>query len=732
MTQEVISVSENFYVLSTSQRIDDRVRVLKSGDTFGVFDRFGDIERFGGGELGLYHRDTRFLSGFTLALEEVRPLLLSSSVKEDNVLLAVDLMNSDRLREDEVVIPRGTLHIFRSKCLWRAALYQRLRLHNYAAERAELKFSLQFAADFADIFEVRGMHREQRGRTLPTRVEGNSVMLGYEGLDGRVRHTRLRFDPPPDRLTESEAEFTTHLSPGESACYFCEVRCDLLPAGEKSRSTKPADDDARHYDTAIADAGQALKAAREEEPEIFSSNEQLNDWLNRSLADLHMMRTDTPYGQYPYAGVPWFSTAFGRNGIITALQCLWLNPALARGVLGYLAATQAEKLNPEQDAEPGKIMHETRDGEMAALGEVPFGLYYGSVDATPLFVMLAGAYYERTGDLDFARKIWPNVERALKWIDRYGDLDGDGLVEYSRRSPHGLVHQGWKDSVDSVFHENGDAAEGPIALCEVQGYVYAAKMGAAELSRALGKEEEAARLTAEAKALQDCFERKFWCEEIGTYALALDGEKRPCRVVSSNAGHCLFTGIASPERAPRVAACLTSEASFSGWGIRTVALGAARYNPMSYHNGSIWPHDNSLIAAGFSRYGLEKEAARVLTGLLDASLFFELHRLPELFCGFERRAGEGPTLYPVACNPQVWAAGAVFLLLQSSLRLTIDGRERRVTFSKTNLPEFLRGLEIRRLRVGEATLDLSLGRSEAGTNISVLQKTGDVEVIVYK
>ncbi len=731
MSQEVISVSENFYVLSTSQRIDDRVRVLKSGDTFGVFDRFGDIERVGGGELGLYHRDTRFLSTFTLGFERVRPLLLSSSVKEDNALLAVDLMNSDLLRGDEVVTPRGSLHIFRSKSLWRDGLYQRLRLHNYGAQRAELKFSLQFAADFADIFEVRGMHREKRGRALPTKVERDRVTLGYEGLDRRVRLTRLIFDPPPERLSESAVEFTTHLEPGESACYFCEIRCELLAVGEKPEPRKPGAK-ILHYESAASEATDAVKAAREEEPEIFSSNEQLNDWLNRSLADLHMMRTETPYGPYPYAGVPWFSTAFGRDGIITALQCLWLNPSLARGVLNYLAATQADTENPAQDAEPGKIMHETRDGEMAALGEVPFGRYYGSVDATPLFVMLAGACYERTGDLEFARKLWPHVKRALDWIDRYGDRDGDGFVEYARRSPHGLVHQGWKDSVDSVFHENGDPAEGPIALCEVQGYVYAAKMAAAELSRVLGDEERAARLTSEGKALQQQFEEKFWCEELSTYALALDGKKQPCRVVSSNAGHCLFTGIASPERARRVAASLTSEACFNGWGVRTVSTAAARYNPMSYHNGSVWPHDNSLIAAGFARYGREKEAEQVLTGFLDASLFFELHRLPELFCGFERRCGEGPTLYPVACNPQVWAAGAAFLLLQSSLRLTIHGHERRVVFSRTNLPGFLRELEIRRLRLGEGSVDLSLRRSEGRTNVSVTHKTGDIEVVVYK
>ena len=729
MRQEVIAVREDFYVLSTSSRIDDRVRVLKDGDTFAVFDRFGDIERFGGGQFGLFHKDTRFLSGFTVVFEGVRPLLLSSSVREDTALLVVDLMNTDVVRDDAVIIPHGSIHIYRAKLIWRETLYQRLRLHNYGPERAELRFAIDFAADFADIFEVRGMRREKRGRVLPAKVKDDAVALGYEGLDGRIRRTHLVFDPPPDRLNESGAEFAIDLETAD-ASWYCAISCEIDDSETQKRSKSP-----RHmlrYEEAANGAAQALKDARLAEPDVYTSNARFNDWLNRSIADLHMMRTKTPHGLYPYAGLPWFSTAFGRDGIITALQCLWFNPELAHGVLSYLAATQANAVNHEQDAEPGKILHETRDGEMAALGEVPFGRYYGSIDATPLFVMLAGDYYERTGDLDFAHRIWPNVERALDWIDRFGDRDGDGFVEYARRSAHGLVHQGWKDSFDSVFHENGEPAEAPIALCEVQGYVYAAKVGAAALARALGREEEARRLTNQAETLQARFEERFWCEDLSTYALALDGEKRPCRVRSSNAGHCLFTGIASPERAQRVAASLTSEESFAGWGIRTVAADAHHYNPMSYHNGSIWPHDNSLIAAGFARYGLETEARKILTGLLDSSLFFDLHRLPELFCGFARGAGEAPTLYPAACSPQAWAAGAVFLIFQSVLGLKISGRERRVVFSRNALPDFLDEVIIRQLRVGDASVDLAIARSNGRVSVSVTRKSGDLEVVVHE
>jgi glycogen debranching enzyme len=725
MAREVIRIRNEFYIRSSSPRVDVRTRVLKQGDTFAVFDRFGDIETFGSGELGLFYQDTRFLSRMTLRLGKDRPLLLSSTVREDNAVLAVDSTNPDVWRDSEIVIPRGTVHVFRSKIVWEKTCYERLRIHNYGRVAVDISFAIEFEADFADIFELRGMNRERRGRRLDTQVTKDGLVLAYEGLDNRLRRTRIVFDPPPTRLNQSVATFLIRLEPGKDASYRCAIACEV--DGDSRNEVTPC------YESAVEEAATALERLRAAEPQIFTGNEQFNDWLNRSLADLHMMRTETSYGPYPYAGVPWFSTVFGRDGIITALQCLWFDPSVARGVLAYLAATQADTHSPEQDAQPGKVLHEMRADEMATLGEVPFKRYYGSIDATPLFVMLAGAYHRRTGDRGLAESIWPNIERALEWIDRYGDSDGDGFVEYARTAKHGLIHQGWKDSHDAVFHRDGTSAEGPIALCEVQGYVYAAKTAASELAKLLGYAPRARDLSKQAEALRRRFEKAFWSDELSTYALALDGSKRSCQVRTSNAGHCLFAGVATPEHARRVATTLTDDTSFSGWGIRTVASTEARYNPMSYHNGSVWPHDNALIAAGFARYGLKELATMIVAGLLDASLFFDLHRLPELFCGFPRRLGESPTLYPVACAPQAWASGAIFLLLEACLGLSVSAPERTLVFSKPILPAFLPKVSIRDLRVGDARVDLLLTRHDEGdVGVNVLRRYGALEVLILK
>lgn len=709
-------------IVASSSLTEEHVEVLKQGGTFGLFDRYGDIHSLRTGSQGLYHEGTRFLSRFELTMNGERPLLLSSTVKEDNILLNVDLMNPDMTHEGQVEVTRGALHLSRTRFLWDGLCFERLRIHNYSLLPIPARLSISVDADFADLFEVRGTKRNRRGRRLETVTSKDGISLGYEGLDHVDRWVTVRCAPAPTTVHPGEILCDTLLPAGEVVQWEITISCDI---GRRSRGDLS-------YDRALVAVERALDSAKADDCLIVTSNEQCNVWLNRSLADLHMMVTDTPDGPYPYAGVPWFSTPFGRDGIITAFEFLWVNPTIARGVLAFLAATQAREVIPEQDAEIGKILHETRKGEMAALNEIPYGRYYGSVDATPLFVMLAGAYYERTGDQAFIAQIWPNIERALQWIDHAGDLDGDGFVEYSRRSKDGLVHQGWKDSQDAVFHADGRSAEGPIALCEVQGYVFAAKRGAAQLALLLGHTDQASRLLKEAARLRAQFERSFWCNDLSSYALALDGSKQPCRVKTSNAGHCLWTGIADYKHGMRTAKTLVGGDMFNGWGVRTVAASEDRYNPMAYHNGSVWPHDNALIAAGMASYGFKQGALKILSGLFEASQFLELHRLPELFCGFSRRSGEGPTLYPVACSPQTWSSVAVFLLLQSCLGLRIDAPHGCLTFSQPVLPPFLKHIEIKNLRIGDATVDLSLQGHAKDVGINILRREGRVEIVVTK
>ena len=442
------------------------------------------------------------------------------------------------------------------------------------------------------------------------------------------------------------------------------------------------------------------------------------------------MIVGNPEHDYPYAGVPWFSTVFGRDGIITALECLWLNPDIARGVLEFLASHQGN--SRESSVRSGTWQDSARDAQGRNVR--PWR------SAFPLLLRNGGCYsvvrYARslvtTSGRATARlieRLWPNLERALHWIDIYGDSDGDGFVEYSRRSKDGLVQQGWKDSNDSVFHADGRLAEGPIALCEVQGYVYAAKRGAAHLALVLGDRSKSSALESQAATLRNRFDEAFWCDEISTYALALDGKKRRCSVRTSNPGHCLYTGIASTDHAFRVAHSLLKKECFSGWGIRTVATGEARYNPLSYHNGSVWPHDNALIAAGLAGYGFKEMAGEILSGLLAVSTFVDLNRLPELFCGLDRRTREGPTLYPVACAPQAWAAGAAFLLLQSCLGLSLDAEKKQIRLDGPYLPEAIPELWLRDLRVADACVDLFLERRNDLVRLQILHKRGEVEII---
>ena len=706
-----------FYIAGTATSSRAR-RTLKHGDCFAIVDSYADIGATTDASDGLFFRDTRHLSHLEVLIDGQQPLLLGSNIRDDNSILTVDLTNPDLYLDQKLVLPKDVLHLVRTLFLWQGTAYQRLRIENHGDRPFDVRVSFVFACDFADLFEVRGMRRKRRGIASST-IHGNTqVSLNYKALDGSTRRTMILFDPVPTQLSGDLAFYAFQLQPHETRSVCMTAKCEC---GSNERPPLP-------FGKGMRAAFRERKTASRGMTTITTSNQVFNEVLCRSMADLAMLTTDTPEGPYPYAGIPWYSTTFGRDGLITALQMLWCDTRMAKGVLKRLAAFQAVKFDPPSDAEPGKILHEMRSGEMAALHEVPFGLYYGSADATPLFVLLAGLYVEHTGDIKTLRELWPNIEAALAWIDGPGDSDGDGFVEYYRADDQGLVNQGWKDSHDAIFHADGSIALGPIALCEVQGYVYAAKRLAARCARRLNKLALSEALDAQATKLAERFEAAFWCGNIGTYALALDGQKRPCCVRTSNAGQVLFSGIAAPERAEAVMQGLMRPSFFSGWGIRTVAREERRYNPMSYHNGSVWPHDNSLIAAGFARYGHKDAIDRVFNGLFAAATYMDLRRLPELYCGFQRGRERGPTLYPVACSPQAWAAGTPLLLLQASLGLEFDPDRNEILLRKPRLPPFLEEVTLRSLRLGQSTVDLLLHRHNDQVSVQILRNEGQIRV----
>ncbi|GAA4454550.1 amylo-alpha-1,6-glucosidase [Novipirellula rosea] len=722
---KVQSGTTDWDVQAKNNRAPANSQVLKQGDTFAIVDQLGEIGGAGDSEQGVYHLGTRFLSTWELLINNKRPLLLNSTMKEDNSSFVVQ-MTTPELPQPDHVLPQGTLHVFRSMLLDGGTFYEHLRLKNYSRSPVDLEVEYRFASDFRDIFEVRGEHRAQRGELLEAKVDKSAVALAYHGLDDQKREVNVAFDGKVKIIEPRRCVLQVHLGGGEETTLHATAECHT----EKSGYVKKPDTPSRSHAEAVTGWSNRLRQTEAERVEIFTSNEEFNGWLNRSNADLDMLISDTIYGRYPYAGVPWFATPFGRDGIITALETLWVRPKLARGVLSFLAATQATEVDPSIESEPGKIVHEMRDGEMAALGEVPFKRYYGTVDATPLFVILAGQYYRRTGDREFIEFIWHNIRRAVNWIDEYGDVDGDGFVEYQSHNERGLTHQCWKDSNDSIFHSDGRDAKGAIAVSEVQGYVYQAKLLAAELADVMDDAAWASELRQQAVRLKEDFNARFWVPSIGTFAIALDGDKMACKVRNSNAGHLLFSGIVDPCHAASVAATLTDERAFNGWGIRTISAGEVRYNPMSYHNGSIWPHDTAMCAAGLARYGFRDECARVIAGLFDASLFNDLHRLPELFCGFDRMPGHAPTLYPVACSPQAWATGAAFLLLQSILGLTFSPTKPQVQFENPRLPDFLNWVRIQNLRIGDGVVDLAFHRHPRDVGMNVERKEGDLQIVV--
>jgi glycogen debranching enzyme len=689
---------------------------LKDANAFLLTDALGDIDS---PDAGLFWDDTRMLSRLQLQVADSRPSLLGAAVSQDNVLFTAHLTNRPLPAPGEHSIPQGVIHLERTRFLWSGQLYERLKITNFSGRDAQLPLAVRFAADFADIFEVQGHVRERRGEPLAPEVRVAAVRLAYSGLD-RLRAVEIRFSVAPLSLSGEEAQLCIGVQRGRAAELFIEIGAET--------AARPT---AQRFEEALQAASSGMKARTEVGAAVISSGRLFEQWLDKSRSDLALLTTELPTGPYPYAGIPWFATPFGRDAIITALQTLWLKPQLAAGVLRFLASTQAHQTSAFRDSEPGKILHEMRRGEMAALQEVPFGQYYGGVDTTPLFVMLAGAYESSTGDAALIDTLWPNLVAATGWMERRMDQSGCGFIDYARATGSGLLNQGWKDSRDSIFHADGRFPPPPISVVEVQGYAYAAFRGMSRLAAARAEGELSVAWAARARRLRAEIERRFWIPELNFYALAIDGEGNPCCVHASNAGHLLYCEVPSPERGALVANALLGERFASGWGIRTLAEGEARYNPMSYHNGTVWPHDTALCAAGIARYADRGAVIDVLSQMFEAATQFAM-RLPELYCGFPRTPGQGPTAYPVACIPQAWSCGSVFMLLQACLGLEIDGTRKEVRIEKPLLPIGIEAIEVCDIAVGDAHIDLRFERVQQQVIVAPARDSGSgVQVYVH-
>jgi glycogen debranching enzyme len=725
-SRTIIKVGSDFYIHASSLTSWRATRVLVNGESFAVFEVGGDILEMPHEPLGFFYRDTRYLSRFELKIAGETPYHLNSYASRENAQLRINLSNPDLgFQGEKIELPRNSIQIERDWVIAGAALFHKVILRNYAPLQVEIPLDFLFRVDFTDLFEIRGLKRARRGDYSEPDVGANSVRFPYCGLDDVRRFTTIVFEPAPVSLGAGRASFLIALKPDEQK--ELEVRiageCEETPASSQPPLRFEEALAQRRSEIARFDAGWST---------ITASSEALDSLLRRSSADLTSMIRSAPEGTFLMAGVPWFATLFGRDSILTALFALPFDPALAVGTLKTLASLQGTEVNQRRDEQPGKIVHEIRGGELAATGEVPFGRYYGSVDATPLFLWLFGRYVATTGDLELAEQLWKNAERALDWIERWGDRDGDRYVEYLRETPHGLANQGWKDSFDAVSHADGTLARPPIALCEVQGYVYAAYTSIADIARRLGREELATRLNERAATLRSRFSRDFWLERERTVALALDANKKPCRVMASNAGHCLATGLLNREQAEALAERLISKEMFTGWGLRTLSSGERRYNPMSYHNGSVWPHDNAIAAAGLGRLKGRRGVIQILDGLLQAATQLKTGSLPELFCGFPRDERLGPVPYPVACHPQAWSAASIFMIVQAMLGIEVMGFDHKLVIESPAMPNWLDWIKIENLKVGDGAVSLIVRRTPEGTSIGIIERRGDVSVELLK
>ena len=689
---------------------------LIDGKTFLSTTIAGDIMPPGAPDVGFFHDDTRFLSRLELRVDGYRTVVLSSST-EQTFASQIELTTGKSTMRETYEIPENTVHIRREQLLSSETLFDNFSFENFNFHELELNIELAYEADFMDVFQVRGVAREKLGQYYLPSVRGDSIVFHYRGRDGIARETVIHLSPEPDMVDGTTARWKLRLPPFKRF----QLQTTIVPhvEGKRSRSVRP-------------DFAQQLRSRREAIAEWAShstsfsaGNSIFSEMVETCKADFHALQIPEAKERVIAAGIPWFATMFGRDSIIAAYQSLMLNPQLASETLRVLASHQGKEKNDWRDEEPGKILHEYREGEMTRAGEMPFGPYYGSVDATPLWLILLSETFNWTADEQLVKDLLPNAYRALEWIDSYGDLDGDGFIEYQRRSSKGLANQGWKDSWDAIMHHDGEVAKSPIALCEVQGYVYEAKYRMASLMRSFGDVKTADRLKKESAEMARRFEKAFWMPKLAFYAMALDREKRQTQVISSNPGHLLFTRMLAQDRAKAVTQRFMRDDVFSGWGWRTMSRDERVFNPLSYHRGSIWPHDNSLIAHGMALYEFREPANQLFTALYQAALNFRDYRLPELFCGIERREHDEPVQYPVSCSPQAWASGSIFLILMSVLGIRPSAQRRELNIVNPALPEFLENLSIRNMRIGGSRVGLDFTRRGERTFCNVVDIEGD-------
>jgi glycogen debranching enzyme len=695
--------------------------VVKEGEVFLYTDVQGNIPRGNTYGLGLYFKDTRFLNILELYIDGKSPLLLSSSAELD-YRASIELTNPDITgAEGKVIVPQETLNIRRLRVI-RDNLYERIRVKNYNLFPVEVKLQLVLGADFFDVFEVRGLRRIRRGQILKPKYDGRALSMAYFGLDDVFRQTRIECWPQPTtwQTGPEGAQITYHLSMKPHETRIMNLAIKPIVGTERRKTYS--------LDTVSSFLRQSYNEWEVSSAKITTDNELFNSILERSERDIRQLITPTTHGTILVAGIPWFVAPFGRDALITSLETLMLNTYPAYESLKMLASLQGKEVDQMRDEEPGKIFHEIRQGELTNLNEVPYTPYYGSADATPLFLIVVSELFKWTGDIAFLNTMLDPIERALRWIDDFGDRDGDLFVEYLRKSPRGLINQGWKDSGGAVCHKDGTKAAPPIAVAEVQGYVYRAKKDIAEVYSFLGQEDLATKLNREAEALKERFNKMFWMDERACFAMALDKDKKKVETITSNAGQCLFGGIADDKKAKKLVERLMQPDMFSGWGIRTLSKGASNYNPMSYHGGTVWPHDNAIIVWGFKQYGFTTEALKIVSGLFDATITFDYLRLPELFCGFSRRSPHPPVGYPVSCAPQAWAAGSIFFALQTMLGLRADAPKNTLYVNPT-LPRWLNEVKVEDLKVGEARLSILFTRIGEETLYKVLKKPTGFKVL---